>query len=194
MPLSYVCKKGGKIVYFEPFLCHNKVKSIYVSEGVKSFKGWWKMDIFDVAKYFRCKVDIDAGSVMTHLKLQKLVYYAQAWHLALYDEPLVESEFRAWAHGPVNYELYNEYRDYGADPIGLPTNFSTKSIPAPIREHLDDVWDTYGKYDAKYLEDMTHAELPWKEARGELSPWAACNVPIKEETMKQFYRSLKNDE
>ena len=38
------------------------------------------LTIFDVANYFRSKEE------MTHKKLQKLVYYAYAWYIALYNE------------------------------------------------------------------------------------------------------------
>ena len=52
-----------------------------------------------VAEYFLLLVDDDAGDVMTNLRLQKLVYYAQAWRLAILDEALFEDDFEAWVHG-----------------------------------------------------------------------------------------------
>ncbi|ARF70589.1 hypothetical protein B7C51_20595 [Paenibacillus larvae subsp. pulvifaciens] len=146
--------------------------------------------VFDVAKYFLCKVDRQSGETITHLKLQKLVYYAQAWHLALYDEPLVDANFQAWAHGPVNCDIYNEYKDYKWNPIEEPSDFDPTIISNHQKEHLDEVWDVFGKYEAKYLEDLTHQEAPWKEARGNLPPGAACTTVISDERMKQFYRSL----
>src|SRR5690606_28223588 len=68
--------------------------------------------IFDVVNYFLRKVDKTSGSSMTPLKLQKLVYYAQAWHLAFYGTKLFNEEFQAWVHGPVNYELWQKYSGF----------------------------------------------------------------------------------
>ena len=74
--------------------------------------------IFDVANYFRWRVDYDAGDNITALKLQKLCYYAQAWHLAFTGEPLFEEEFQAYDHGPLNYELWKFYqKPRGWEPI-----------------------------------------------------------------------------
>ena len=64
-------------------------------------------NIYDVAKYF---LHIDT---MTHKKLQKLCYFAQAWYLANYGRPLVANRFEAWVHGPVSPDLYSRYRDCG---------------------------------------------------------------------------------
>ena len=55
---------------------------------------------------------------MSHKKLQKLCYYAVAWHYALYDSQLVENdEFEAWIHGPVSPSLWHEYKDYVWKPL-----------------------------------------------------------------------------
>lgn len=144
--------------------------------------------IYDVANYFRNCVDRGAGSVMTHLKLQKICYYAQAWHLVFEDRPLFGANFQAWTHGPVCPELYQEYKDYGYSPIpeaeGLDPDciFTTEQM-----EFLDEVWDTYGHYDGKYLEDLTHEELPWIEARAGIPEGQRCINVISEQTMKTYY-------
>ena len=63
----------------------------------------------DVAEYFLALAN-ETGGTITNLKLQKLVYYAQAWHLANFDKPLFDAKFEAWVHGPVIPGLYEEYR------------------------------------------------------------------------------------
>jgi uncharacterized phage-associated protein len=153
-------------------------------------------NIFDVANYFLTKIDSESGEYMTHLKLQKLTYYAQAWHIALFDnERIFDAHFEAWAHGPVNPELYNQYRDYRGDPIPIPIYFSaSKVLTVDEIEFLDDVWDNYGRYEAKHLERLTHQEKPWKEARGNIPYGQYCTTPINEETMGEFYRGLLEDE
>lgn len=149
--------------------------------------------IYDVAKYFLTKVDRHAGDTITHLKLQKLCYYAQAWYLALEGKRLFDAHFEAWAHGPVNPGLFEEYRHYGYEPIEYPHDFDPDSLTEEEKEFLDEIWDVYGKYSAKYLEYLTHQEKPWREARGNLPDGARCNTPISEETMAEYYRSLIED-
>lgn len=151
------------------------------------------MNIFDAANYFLAKVDREAGDTITHLKLQKLTYYSQAWHLALEDEPLFDATFEAWAHGPVNPELFQEYRIFSWDGIPYPDDFDLSSIEDGERDFLDEIWEAYGCYEAKYLESLTHQELPWLEARGKRPEGAYCSTPIKETTMREFYRGLIDD-
>lgn len=150
-------------------------------------------NILDVAKYFLAKVDHDAGDEMTHLKLQKLCYYAQAWHLALKGKPLFNAEFQAWMHGPVSPKLWDQYKEYKYHPIGLPDDYDPNALTKEEEKFLDEVWDAYGRYTAKYLEYLTHQEDPWLEARQGLPPDAHCTNPISEETMKRYYRSLMDD-
>lgn len=152
------------------------------------------LSIFDVAKYFLTKVDHDAGEVMTPLKLQKIVYYAQAWHLALVEEPLMNAEFQAWAHGPVNPQLYHEYKDYGWSSIPYPDDFNAEVIDKDNEAFLDEVWEVYGRYGAKYLEQLTHKEKPWTEARGGIPDGHYCSTPLNENTMKFYYRDLMEDD
>lgn len=148
------------------------------------------MEIFKAANYFISKVDDESGEVMTHLKLQKLTYYAQAWHLAIYDKKLFNENFEAWAHGPVNPRMFHYYKAYGYNPIPFPETFDLNDYTEEEREFLDDIWNVYGKYDAKYLERLTHREKPWKEARGNLPEGARCDHVISEETMKEYYSEL----
>lgn len=150
-------------------------------------------NVLVVAQYFLSLVDEASGSVMTHLKLQKLCYYAQAWFLAFYGRPMFRQEFEAWAHGPVCSPLWRIYRECGAMPIRPAEDYDLSSIPQEAKEVLDEIWRVYGDYDAKYLERLTHQELPWIEARGTCQPDERCNTKIKNETMMNFYRSfLKN--
>lgn len=153
------------------------------------------MDIFSAAKYFLSKVDEEEGVLITHLKLQKIVYYAQAWYLAIYQRRLFEdAEFQAWAHGPVSPELFQEYRVYGYQPIPFPEDFDLAEYGRKERDFLDQIWSLYGKYDAKYLEALTHKEDPWIDARGDLPEGARCENPISDELMVEYYGGLLEDE
>jgi uncharacterized phage-associated protein len=118
----------------------------------------------DVARYFLSLADEDAGDLISNLKLQKLVYYAQGFYLALYDQPLFEERIEAWTHGPVIPELYHAYKECGANAIPRPTDIDFSIYDEQTRELLDEVYQVYGQFSAWKLRNMTHNEPPWKNA------------------------------
>lgn len=151
------------------------------------------LDIIKVARFFLTKNDPDSGDDITHLKLQKLCYYAQAWYLTIEKKPLVNADFEAWAHGPVNRELWAEYRDHSWNPIPFPTDFDETHYSVEERNFLNEIWEVYGKFTAKYLENLTHEEAPWIEARGETPEGEYCDTPISRSTMADFYSEYVNN-
>lgn len=163
-----------------------------------------------VADYFLRLVDEDAGDSISNLKLQKLVYYAQAWHLAITGEPLFADCIEAWAHGPVVPSLYSKYKIFGWEPIRplvalqvnrLPVAVSWEGVPLPRPDTpipdidpqtqgiLDDVWAAYGQFTAKRLEELTHSEDPWIEAREGCRPGDPSNAIISHDAMRAYYAS-----
>lgn len=132
---------------------------------------------------------------MTHKKLQKLCYYVQAWHLALYDKPLMDTKFEAWVHGPVCPELYHKYKGCGWDGIEKQTNMpSVIADNEELVELFTQVFRIYGDLDGDQLELLTHEELPWRKARAELPAWMASNREIDDNVIKDFYKEqLRSD-
>lgn len=143
-----------------------------------------------VADWFILSVEPDKGGAMTNLKLQKLVYYAQAWALAIFDEPLFDEECEAWAHGPVIPSLYHKYKEYGWGPLPQPD--SVQEFDEDTEWLLAEVWKVYGCFDGEYLEQLTHNEDPWVKTRRDLPPEVACDRPISKDLMRDFYRSLQD--
>jgi uncharacterized phage-associated protein len=141
------------------------------------------LSCFDVANYFIFLAN-ETGSFISNLKLQKLVYYAQAWHLAIHETALFEEDFEAWVHGPVVPALYQKYKQFGWHPIDENV---VLQIPPEIESFLDEVSDEYFACDAYELEQMTHIEDPWKTARAGLPPDAPSNAIIRKEWMKEYY-------
>lgn len=157
------------------------------------------LDWRTVAHYFIAVANV-SGDFMTNLRLQKLVYYAQSWHLAFYGKPLFQGTFEAWVHGPVLPPLYQEYRSLGSSPIREP-NFDEdwldefrQSLEEPTRELLDSVVETYMVFTPYELERMTHREKPWIEARRGLSPDMPSHFLLNEETMQGYYRQLMDEQ
>ena len=145
------------------------------------------LDIFNVAKFFLNIVDRDSGSTITPLKLQKILYYAQGYYLALNDIELFDEDFQAWAHGPANPDIYEEYKKYGFESIDAPNE--KPIFEENIVDFLNSIWNTFGIYDGKYLEELTHKEKPWLDARKGFKPGEACTEIITKESMKEFFKS-----
>lgn len=143
-------------------------------------------DVFDLAKAF---LSIDS---MSNKKLQKLCYYAQAWHLALEDEALIDEDFQAWIHGPVCPELYFEYKLYGYEDIPKNETYSDY-VPEEFLDYAKNVYEAYGELTGNELESISHSEDPWREARGSLKPWEGSNEIITKESMKRYYRKEVED-
>jgi len=141
-----------------------------------------KMSALTVARYFLSRSIPNTDESITHLKLQKLVYYAQAWHLALRGEKLFEERIEAWVHGPVCPDLYQEYREFGYQEI--PIVDIVKINDESIEELLEAVWVAYGKFDGKFLEELTHQETPWLQARSNLSDQSYSNNVITSKSME----------
>ncbi len=118
----------------------------------------------DIARYFLAKQDPDAGDLISHLKLQKLCYYAQGVGLAARGEPLFGEPLEAWLHGPVVPELYQQYKLHGNNPIPPVADLAFEEFDAADRMILDDVYTYYAQFSGWRLRQMTHNEAPWKEA------------------------------
>ncbi len=146
-----------------------------------------KITAFEIATWFinRVHKDEDYGEYITPLKLQKLLYYAQSWYLVYYDKPLFEEKILAWVHGPVVEEVYQKYKNKKWE--NLPVENLDSSFDKDTKDYLESVYRHYGGYRAKELEEMTHKEDPWVQARKGISPELSCDEEIDIQTMKKFY-------
>lgn len=132
--------------------------------------------------------DRESGSVVTHLQVQKMLYFAQAWHMMVLDTPLFEEDMEAWPHGPVVPSVWQKFKQYGWDPI-QPGGDST-GISKESENVLIQVLDAYGAFGAKRLEAMAHAERPWIDARGNLAPEERCNAIIEKNAILAYYKQV----
>lgn len=143
--------------------------------------------INDVCNYL-LQICYECGDYLTNLKLQKLVYYAQAWHLALYKEPLFSNDCQAWVHGPVFTSVYHRFNQYGWNPIQY--EHIKVNLAPNIKSHLDEIFRVFNRFTASELEQMTHQEEPWQKARIGLPPDEPSNNYISKDDMKDFYSRL----
>lgn len=140
--------------------------------------------VLDVAAYILKK----AGP-MTTWKLQKLVYYSQAWSLVWDEEPLFPEEICAWANGPVCWDLFNEHRGMFKVAAGE-IHGDPAALSRTQRETVDGVLTYYADKPGQWLSDLTHMERPWREAREGIAPGERGNVPITHEAMADYYGGL----
>jgi uncharacterized phage-associated protein len=119
--------------------------------------------VSDVAAFFVQRGTEAEDTGMSNLKLQKLIYYAQGYHLAMFDEPLFPEAIEAWPHGPVCPEIYHQYKHNGRGPIEDAVAVTPDAFQAPQIDLLEEVYEVFGQFSAWKLRDMTHEESPWKE-------------------------------
>lgn len=145
-----------------------------------------KISALQVAEYFIQRANT-AKKPITNKKLQKLVYYAQVWSLVLNKERLFSEQIEAWVHGPAIPSLYRRFKHFEFNPIVLDTTEMQFSFSEKQTRLLDNIWRVYGKYPSSYLEALTHSELPWQEARVDLSSAEPSRKKISLKTAKEYY-------
>lgn len=143
-------------------------------------------DLLDIAKYI-----YDNSGFPSDKKVQKLVYYAYSWYIVVNNQKeqnienrLVKQRPEAWIHGPVFHELF-EYMTYKRE------SFMQREINLTenTKRFLNTIIELYGRYTGNQLEDMTHNELPWQEARGNLPANERSRNLIRDDTIFSYYNS-----
>jgi uncharacterized phage-associated protein len=138
------------------------------------------------------KIADNAGRKLTNMQLQKLVYIAHGYTLAILHDPLIDQSVEAWRYGPVIEALYKTLRQYGAgqvtDPI--PTPFK-EQVPEDARAIISTVYEAYSRFSGPQLSTMTHkAGTPWAQV---YDPKAFYNQDIPNPLIERYYVDLLND-
>ncbi len=139
--------------------------------------------VHDVAAYI-----LEKQGSMTAMKLQKLVYYSQAWSLVWDERPLFAERIEAWANGPVVRDLYNEHR--GQFEVSSWPRGDARALTPEEQETVLAVLGTYGDKSSQWLSDLTHMERPWIDAREGLPPGARGEREITHASMAEYYGGL----
>lgn len=141
------------------------------------------------------------GVTISAIKLQKLLYYVQAWHIAKFDkEILFDTLPEAWANGPVYREVYNNYKTTFFKNENIVTNLEEAQLSEKLQlkkneldlntkqlELIMSVLDLYSKLSDERLVLMTHSETPWNEARKGLSPIQRCENKLAVDTVYNYF-------
>lgn len=138
-----------------------------------------------VADYLLSRASLEDGDLISHLKLQKLVYYCQGFHLVMFDRPMFNAKIEAWEHGPVVRELWFQFNSLGSNSIPAPEHLNRADYSQDELELMDEVFEVYGQFSAWKLRNMTHAEPPWSVAYSQ-----GKNTEITHESLKSYFSTL----
>jgi len=141
----------------------------------------------DVANYFLVLVDREAGDLITQLKLQKLIYFAQGANLALFEKPLFEEPIEAWEHGPVVRELRKSFGQFRSDVIPIPGEIEFDIYSTQQKELIYKVYKKYGEHTAAYLRNLTHGHPTWIDA------FTSQHKIIEQDKIKDFFKTFIDD-
>jgi len=121
------------------------------------------------------------GDLMSNMKLQKMLYYQQGFHLAYFGTPLFDEEIEAWMYGPVIPSVYDHFKNNGRQGIDPGEG---QEVPLESKEEtlFNEVYKVYGAYGATGLMEMTHRETPWKA-----TPTGVGNI-IRKNLMESFFK------
>ncbi len=148
------------------------------------------VDIADRIVRFRAD---DIGVPIDPLSLEKHLFYAQSFWLALSGRPLFDDEFEAWRNGPVVPEVYLAYKGLGSNPI-IPTSGRTRSLGnRKIEAYIEQLVDFFGGYTATQLSRATHAEEPWQKVRDDIETRNSSRMVIPKAEMARYYSRLISD-
>ena len=123
-----------------------------------------KLSAIDVANYFLVLVDRDEGDSITHLKLQKLIYFAQGTSLALTGNLLFDESLKAWDHGPVSSSVYSHYKIFDKNSIPQPAEMDFDIYDNTTKHLIHKVYMEYGEHSASYLRNLSHSHISWQKA------------------------------
>ena len=150
-----------------------------------------------VANYF-IRQGQQSGSPVDPMKLQKLVYFAHGWHLAVYGRPLINERVEAWQYGPVVPTIYHEVKTHGSGPIDFPIFAFDGQLHEPPQVPdtdsetmalLNRVWEVYGRYSSVDLSRMSHdARGPWhKTWHEDAGQGTVRGVDIPDERIQSYF-------
>ncbi len=158
-----------------------------------------KKTIHEVDSMILSEYILQRGGAMSHLKLQKILFYVQALHLAYFDEAIIKDDFEAWLHGPVSRVVFDKIKDLSVLhseimfapeqwPNETPQQILERTITSDQLDLVDEVIDSFGKLTSSQLENLTHSESPWIDAREGYGVGDKCEVVIPKEAMRIYYK------
>lgn len=143
-----------------------------------------------IANFFIRK-GIEEGKLVDQMKVQKLVYFAHGWYLAITNQPLINEAVEAWRFGPVIPSLYHSLKHSGNQAITTTINekeLATDDTDLELRAYLSAIWNLYSPFTGIQLSNMTHEEeTPWAKIAKEFNNQIPADKDIGNEAIKQYF-------
>jgi uncharacterized phage-associated protein len=148
-----------------------------------------KPKAIDIADWFVNRANLEKeenfGEGISNMKLQKILYFAQAAHITVENSPLFSEEIYAWKYGPVVDEVYHAYKGNQSTPIERPLSNKFEKLDSSTTSFLEEVWQLFGKYTAAKLVEMSHAHAPWKSVYD-----GSRNKLISKNSIQKYYKNV----
>lgn len=160
------------------------------------------VNILDLAKYIVLRL-LQNGNSISPLKLQKILYYLQAWFMVYFNKELLfDNQPEAWVNGPVYREVYEAFRrrgmysqfsmaDLGVEEQDAPTVLESLHNAMNLTEEnwalIEQVLTRYGSMSQDRLVFLTHSQRPWNEARKSAQPFEYSDQKISFDSMYDYY-------
>ena len=160
------------------------------------------VDILNMARYTILRL-LQNGNSISPLKLQKVLYYLQAWYLVYFDRNLLFDDTpEAWVNGPVYRRVYEVYKGKGlyeqftfndvlyngqTDSDALAELHHTMDLSEQDWNFVEAIYKHYGVMSQDYLVFLTHSQKPWNEARKGLQPFEYSDKNISFNLMYEYY-------
>ncbi|MEM9279419.1 MAG: type II toxin-antitoxin system antitoxin SocA domain-containing protein [Pseudomonadota bacterium] len=159
-------------------------------------------DARSIANFFLDQAEAN-GVALSHLKIQKLLFFAHAWNLAKFDQPLIGQPFEAWKYGPVVRVVYDQLKSYKSksvvtrltriDPTTGEFTESYSNYNSETRELLSSIYYFYGQFHALKLSDLTHQKGgPWDRTWGKAKISAVNGMIIPDNLIKSWFEEKVN--
>lgn len=165
---------------------------------MKSIKTIGSVQAIELANYI-----LKHSGPMSHLKVQKLLFYCQAYHLVMFDgAPLFSEDFQAWVHGPVCATVFHSLKERSIlfndmkydETVDIDPDPAIQSLTSGQKELIDEIIGQLKHWTDLELESATHRENPWRHARKGYDTAQKCTVVISKDSMRSYYSEELSDE
>lgn len=182
--------------YMEKRLCENydKLGDTAFKKAINSIKELKPISSLSQNMILAISYIFKKVEEVTPLALQKLLYYIQGIYMVLFDKEFFEEDCQAWVHGPVYKDVYEVFKSFKYNPIEDP-RFSMiqnrfDELSEDGKKVIDLIIESFGMYSAKTLEQITHKEFPWKDAREDYLPDEPSSMPISKSVIKNYFTDV----
>lgn len=158
------------------------------------------LSAMDVAKYIIAtfyskdkEIDEGVSEGISNLKLQKLLYFCQAFALAKQGRPMFKEELYAWKYGPVVKEVYEAYKEHKNNPLPEPAaTANDTALSDTDKEIVDEMLETFSGYSAIRLMNITHSHKPWKNLEKKVEK-GERDIIIPQKAIKKYYEPILSE-